>query len=460
MKVLFLTSSPGYGHTRAAEAISLALQEKYPQIETRFLDVTHLLDPQASAALQDGYLRMTAEHPELYQKLYNLDKNLYRQLAGKIPADQVLIDFLTEQQRRSYPDVFERSRFSLPVYYKNLDGALLNTLINGICNPNKTAAGRLLLHGLLALIFRILSARVKKYVSEYNPDCIVATQMYPNALLSRYVKKGIIKQPIVGVLTDYGVHGVWVKDTTALYCVGHQTVADSLRKQGVSAQRIRVTGIPLVPAFEKMPSFEKMPAFENISAQQQARKNLGLGNHPTILITGGQCAIGVTDALQQLMDDQRHNYQIIVTAGSQADSNKTLQQLAQNYPHRFRLFGWRSDMRDLFGAADLIVGKPGGLTVSESLACGKPFIATCCLGGQEMHNVNFLESNGAGLHVELNELSDTVSALFSDPQRMEKMHSAALQLGRPRAASSVVTELENLLGLKKYPASTINQVSN
>jgi len=448
MKVLFLTSSPGYGHTRAAEAIGLALQQQYPHIETRFLDVTHLLDPQASAALQDGYLRMTAEHPELYQKLYNLDKNLYRQLAGKIPADQVLIDFLTEQQRRSYPDVFERSRFSLPVYYKNLDGALLNTLINGICNRNKTTAGRLLLHGLLALIFRILSSRVKKYVSDYNPDCVVATQMYPNALLSRYIKKGIIKQPVVGVLTDYGVHGVWVRDTTALYCVGHQTVADSLRKQGVPAQRIRVTGIPLVPAFEDIPT------------QQQARNNLELSSAPTVLITGGQCGIGVTDALQQLMDDPRHDYQVLVTAGSEAAGNQTLEKLAEKYPHRFRLFGWRSDMRDLFSAADVIVGKPGGLTVSESMACGKPFIATCCLGGQEMHNVNFLEKNGAGLHVELPRLSDTISALFSDAQRLEKMRNAAAQLGHPHAASSVVTELETLLGLKKYPASSVTQLRN
>ena len=190
MKILFLTSSPGYGHTRAAEAIGFALQCEYPHIETRYLDVTELLDPQASKALQDGYLRMTSEYPELYQKLYNLDENFYRQLAGKIPADDDLIEFLTEQQRRSYPEEFERTLFMLPVAYKSLDGALLNTLINGICNRNKMPVGRLLSQGLLALIFRILSARVKKFVSEYDPDCIVATQMYPNALLSRYVKNG------------------------------------------------------------------------------------------------------------------------------------------------------------------------------------------------------------------------------------------------------------------------------
>lgn len=438
MKVLFLTSSPGYGHTRAAEAIGLTLQRKYPDIETKYLDVTQLLDPQASAALQDGYLRMTAEHPELYQKLYNLDSNLYRQLAGKIPADQILVDFLAEQQRRSYPEEFERSVFSLPVYYKNLDGALLNTFINGICNRNKTPAGRLLLQGLLALIFRILSARVKKFVSDYNPDCVVATQMYPNALLARYIKKKIITQPVVGVLTDYGVHGVWVRDTTAVYCVGHQDVADSLRKQGIAAHRIRITGIPLIPAFENLPT------------QQQARKNLGLDANPTILITGGQCGIGVADALQQLLDEARYQYQVLVTAGDQVADNEKLQQLANKYPHRFHLFGWRSDMRDLFCAADIVVGKPGGLTVSESLACGKPFIATCCLGGQEMHNVNFLKKNNAGLHIELTELSPAINELFENPQRLADMGLCARKLGHTHAASSVVVELEKLLGLRQF----------
>ncbi len=443
MKVLFLTSSPGYGHTRAAEAIGAVLEREYPNIETHYLDVTQLLDPQASAALQDGYLRMTAEHPELYQKLYNLDNNLYRQLAGKIPADQTLVDFLTEQQRRSYPEEFERSAFSLPVYYKNLDGALLNTFINGVCNRNKTPAGRLLLQGLLALIFRILSARVKKFVNDYNPDCIVATQMYPNALLSRYVKKGIVTKPIIGVLTDYGVHGVWVRDTTAIYCVGHQQVADALRQQGVPAHRVRVTGIPLIPAFENLPG------------QQQARANLGLGTNPTILITGGQCGIGVTDALQQLLDDERHRYQVLVTAGSHAADNEKLQQLAHTYQNRFHLFGWRSDMRDLFCAADIVVGKPGGLTVSEALACGKPFIATCCLGGQEMHNVNFLEKNSAGLHVELPHLSNVISELFNDLPRLGAMKSSARKLGHPHAASSVVSELEKLMLLKKAKTVSI-----
>jgi processive 1,2-diacylglycerol beta-glucosyltransferase len=426
MKCLFLTSSPGYGHTRAAEAIDLALRFQYPEIETQYLNITSLIDEQVSATIQNGYLRMTAEQPDLYQKIYDLDEDFYRQLAGKIPADPRLIDFLDELQSRSFPEAAER--------YKNIDCALFNTLINSVCNRNKIPVGRLLVQGLLSLIFSILSSRLKKFVNDYNPDFLIATQMYPNALLSRSIQKGIIRQPVIGVLTDFGVHGVWVRDTTSLYCVSHDEVAESLRLQGVPANRIRVTGIPLVPAFSNLPT------------QEKARQDLGLEqSRPTVLITGGQCGIGVVNAVQCLMQDKCHQYQVLVTTGNNTADLDALQELVREYPNRFHLYGWRENMSDLLRAADVVVGKPGGLTLSETLACGRPFISTCCLGGQELHNVQFLQSKGVGLQIELQQLPDVLSSLFSDVDALQNMKNRAQRLGRPHAAQAVVTELENMM---------------
>jgi UDP-N-acetylglucosamine:LPS N-acetylglucosamine transferase len=72
-----------------------------------------------------------------------------------------------------------------------------------------------------------------------------------------------------------------------------------------------------------------------------------------------------------------------------------------------------------------------------------------------MHNVNFLEKNAAGLHVELPALSNTVSHLFSNKPQLEKMGANAAHLGHPQAASSVVAELEILLGLKKHQPTPV-----
>src|SRR5690606_35738839 len=140
---------------------------------------------------------------------------------------------------------------------------------------------------------------------------------------------------VVGVLTDYGVHGVWVRNTTSLYCVSHDDAAESLKRQGVPAHRIRVTGIPLVPAFA------------NIPTQIKARESLDIAQRPTVLITGGQCGIGVVDIVKKLLQDDQHEYQVLVTAGNNAADINALQELTQQYKNRFRLFGWCKDISHL-----------------------------------------------------------------------------------------------------------------
>ena len=432
MKVLFLTFSPGYGHTRAAEAIEVALRNYYPDIETESLDVTHLIDANVRAAVQDGYLRMTTEEPQLYQKLYDMDKDIYRQLAGKMPADINLVEFLAEQQQRWYPEIAEGPLFSISELYNNLDSALLNSLINGICNRTKIPVGRLLLQGLLSLIYSILATRLKNYVNQSAPDLLIATQMYPNALLSRAIQKNVITQPLIGVLTDFGAHGVWVRNTTRMYCVSHSAVAESFHQQGVAAESIHVTGIPL------------MPEFENPPTQARARFNLGLDNRPTILITGGQCGIGILDTVKCLVRDDRHSYQILVAAGNTLAANRELQHLVEQYPKRFKLYAWRNDMVSLLRAADVVIGKPGGLTVAESLACARPFIATCCLGGQEMHNVKFLQEKGAGFQIEVTDLPDVLHKLFNNAEELRSMKQAAELHGRRCAAKAVVAQVETI----------------
>ncbi len=432
MKVLFLTSSPGYGHTRAAEAVDVALRNAYPDIQTRYLNITHLIDPQVSAAVQDGYLYMTAEYPRLYQKLYDMDKDVYRQLAGKVPADKELVQLLLRQQHRFFHSA-DYGQASATGSHKSLDSALLNTLINGLCHYRRMPAGPLLLQGLLGLIYRILAARLKNQVISYDPDLLIATQMYPNALLSRYIQKGAITQPVVGILTDYGAHGVWVRDTTRLYCVSDASVSASLQSQGVPPERIRVTGIPLMPSFESPPS------------QAEARQRLGLDDRPTILVTGGHCNIGIAETVQHLMTHDAHACRILVTAGKGGTDHAALEGLAARHPQRLTLHPWHSDMASLIRAADLVVGKPGGLSVSEAIACERPFIATCCLGGQEGHNLAFLRRHDIGTLVSSQDLPGYLNGLYSQPGRLAAMQDRAGRTGRRYAAEAVVDSIGALL---------------
>lgn len=438
MRTLFLISSPGKGHVRCAEAIRSALASRYGNVEAGFLDIHDLVDNRVSAAIKDGYLRMTLEQPKLYQRLYELDKELYRQLTGEEPTDRDIAGFLEEQQRRWFPESAQRRWYAS--HYRNLDTAVINTLITGICESCRSPSNRMLLKGVLQLSHRVLSGRLLEAVHAFRPDVLVATQMYPNSLLSRAVESGTLKQPLIGVITDYGIHGLWVRSTTRLYCVGHESTARMLVERGVPVDRIHVTGIPLRPEFENPPG------------QRDARRQLGLDDRPTVLVTGGEYAIGTVEAVEQIIGGIPAEIRLLVTTGARAQGDVRLELLAARHPERVRIHSWTENVVVLMCAADVVVGKPGGLTLSESLACGRPFLATCSLGGQETHNVRFLEDYGLGCRIMPEQLPERLCKLFANTAELaawqERVRAAGPRHGA-RAAAELIERLARQSGLRE-----------
>lgn len=421
LRVLFLTSNLGFGHTRAAAAIEgqLAAGNK---LQSEYLDLWSLMDEEVADSVKDGYLRMAIEHPDYYQKLYDLDVGLWRQLSGEAPADVAIRDFLADQRSRWFPE--RASWFNNRG--QNLDRALLNTFITLICSPQERRLHRVILRSILLLMREVLVSRLRDHIVRYDPDVVVATQMYPAALLAHLKKKQHFKHiPSVGVITDFGLHTAWVRPQTDFYCVACDELADALMEEGVSRSRIRTTGIPLMPAFRHLPE------------EQAARRQLGLDvNRRTVLVTGGQYGIGIVKPVAGLLCSHP-GYQILVTSSASARETRKLRDLESQYPNQLQVFGWVEDMSTLLCAADVVVGKPGGLSVSETLACGRPFLATCSLGGQERHNVEYLRRYGMGDLIDLEQLPSVLERLFSPGGDLAYIKRRAYRLGKRDGAAKI-----------------------
>lgn len=422
MKVLFLTSQLGFGHIRAANAVEQALQDYCPTADCEYLDLWSLMDEKVATAVKSSYLRMTQEYPDYYQKLYDLDKNVWQQLSGEAPLDAGVKQFLSDQQLHWFP---RQSRW-LPLGQHRLDTALLNSYIHLLVSQEERSSYSIILRSLLLLIQTVLLRRMKERVEAIAPDVVVATQMYPAALFSRLKQKQQFRNiPSLGVMTDYGLQNVWVRPTTDGYCVACPDVAAQLSAWGVAADRIYETGIPLDRQFSKPPS------------QAQARAALKLDSQkPTVLITGGQYGIGLVPTVECLCEADGE-LQVLVTAGNAGGDQAALQKLQQAYPAQLILFDWVENMAQLIAAADVVVGKPGGLSVSEALACGRPFFATCCLGGQEAHNVQFLRQQGIGDELSPAQLSARLAHLFANPEILAAMQTRAYRAGPRDAAQQV-----------------------
>lgn len=424
MKALFLTSKLGYGHTRAADAIEYALMERVPNVETHHIDLWSLMDERVANAVKDGYLRMTLQYRDYYQRLYDLDEGLWRQLSGEEPADVPIREFLSTQQQKWFPEPAMRRQ--------NLDRALINSLISLICQE-RGVSRKIILRSILILMRTVLLNRLQEEISRFSPDIIIATQMYPAALLAHLKKKNNFRNiPTLGIITDFGLHGAWVRPSTDIYCVGCDELFSQLMERGVLQHRIHLTGIPLMPQFKQPCSAET------------ARRKLGIDPYwKTIAVTGGQYGIGIVEAVYDLVKSNT-DYQILVTTGRSPAETDSLKSLAAKHSSQIRVFDWIEDMSTILCAADVVVGKPGGLSVSESLACGRPFFATCSLGGQEQHNIDFLTRQGVGGAVKPQSLAYTLQQILASESQLEDMKKRAYALGQRNGAEKIAQLAENL----------------
>lgn len=62
---------------------------------------------------------------------------------------------------------------------------------------------------------------------------------------------------------------------------------------------------------------------------------------------------------------------------------------------RLRAIGFTGEMEKLMAAADLVVTKPGGLTISRCLALGRPMLLASPIPGREEHNAGYTMEEGA-----------------------------------------------------------------
>jgi UDP-N-acetylglucosamine--N-acetylmuramyl-(pentapeptide) pyrophosphoryl-undecaprenol N-acetylglucosamine transferase len=113
------------------------------------------------------------------------------------------------------------------------------------------------------------------------------------------------------------------------------------------------------------------------------------------------------------------------------------------------------DMPACFGQADLLLCRSGASTVAEITAAAKPAIFVPFPGAADDHqkrNAEALEHAGAATMLEqanltAASLSEAVTSLFSDRDKLQDMAHAARKLAHPHAAQKIAAMAARLSGI-------------
>jgi processive 1,2-diacylglycerol beta-glucosyltransferase len=87
---------------------------------------------------------------------------------------------------------------------------------------------------------------------------------------------------------------------------------------------------------------------------------------------------------------------------------------------------------------DLIITKPGGLTIAEALSMELPMLFMGAIPGQEIANARILQDYGCAITVKnCRSLKDTIIDLSMHPDKMDLMRVNIQKIKHPDAAEEI-----------------------
>ena len=309
--------------------------------------------------------------------------------------------------------------------------SVLGWVYNSTDEPWKTDRMRLMLD-------RLNTGPLERFIAKFQPDITVCTHFLPSEIIAYLINKGKINARLSIVVTDFDVHAMWLSRTFHRYFVALEESKVHLQALGMPAENITVSGIPIDPAF----------SVKLDRAQLRAEAGFDM-ERPLFLISGGALGVspaaGVLDGLARL----KHPAQAVVICGKKPELQASLEKQAliieAANPHlTFKILGYTNEMHRWMQMADLFIGKPGGLTTAESLACGLPMIIVAPIPGQEDRNSDHLLEKGIALKCnEFTTLAYKIDGLLDNPGQLQAMREKATYYGRPHAAETIVDSLLN-----------------
>jgi len=271
-----------------------------------------------------------------------------------------------------------------------------------------------------------------KMVREYAPDWIVCTHFLPAEIISDLKAKKKLDCPQAIVVTDFDMHALWLCRNYEHYFVALDETRFYLESLGFDPGKMSVCGIPIDPVFSEPKSREAM------------REKYGLDqNVPVLILSLGGFGVGRIDGLLDSLRSIRQPVQILAMCGRNEELKKRLAKETKSVNGvRITPVGYTKEMNEYMTAADLIVGKPGGLTTCEALAKGLVFVVVNPIPGQEERNADHLLENGAAIRSNNPAtLGYKIEQLLKDPKKLEKMSRNAEAFARPRAAFDIADKI-------------------
>jgi len=279
------------------------------------------------------------------------------------------------------------------------------------------------------------------YIFKYKPNAVFGTGGYVSApaILAALITK-----------TPYMIH-------------------DSDAHPGIVSRYVSSGAASVSVAFEEAKNFIKnndinvfgnpiKSEFFNLT-KEEARKELGLGKEPVLLVMGGsQGAMNINHTVVNCMKYFAEELKIGVILQTGAKNYEAaLDLLEKIYPEykknsQIIVGPYFDNMAIPLCAADLAIARAGSLSLSELAAVEIPSILVpfpYAAADHQRKNARCYEAAGASVYIDDNELNkekleNAVAELVNNPNKLCEMASAVKAFCKPNATAQITNKLKEI----------------
>ncbi|WP_432401383.1 MGDG synthase family glycosyltransferase [Wukongibacter sp. M2B1] len=281
-------------------------------------------------------------------------------------------------------------------------------------------------------IFKIFKRKIYKSIREVNPDLIVGTHPFIVNIVSGLKRKKRIFMPFISIVTDFKAHSSYFGECVDAYITGSEYTNMGMIDKGIEADKLYCYGIPIRQDF----------LFDNPNIQVDDKKDL------TVLLMGGSMGITAIEEVLEGLVNCEGRLKINVVCGN----NKVLfNRMKSKYSEarkdkEINIYGFTNEISNLMDRSDILISKPGGLTVSEAIAKRLPILIPYMLPGQEEENAEFLSESGIAMIIkDIEEIDNLVGDLIDNPENLKKMKKNMDNIAKCYSIDSIIDLGEELI---------------
>lgn len=361
------------------------------------------------------YAKAGAGHLRAAQAIYNAFKR-------KGQAQDVMLvdclDYTNPWFKYFYPNSYLFLVRFLPLVWAGIYYGLENRLFYSLIKPFRR------FHNWLA------SQKFARFLIKERPEVIISTQFFASEVVAALKKEKKIDSTLISVVTDFGAHTFWESEDVDIFVAASEDTKLDLISRNIPKEKIKVLGIPIDSPLRE---------FNREALSKEIGLNSGLF---TVLVVGGGFGVGpikeLVLGLNKLSEEIKPKAQVVVVCSRNEKLYKEMKDAASKLKIHSQVFGFVADLYKMMVTSDVIISKSGGLTASESLACGLPMIIISPIPGQETKNCDLLVKNGAAVRIDrASQAREVIEELVKQPEKLERMRKVALTLARPDSADDI-----------------------